>query len=169
MDSAEDTARAVGCPIRRPWDHRSLASPPGFSQRATSFIASQCQGIHQMPFSSLHTAPNNKNPGSRSQISEVRYRKLGGAYRRTRQPFLQKTLPADKRNPAHQPQPPKGHGLMSAPQASAASVTYNSSLHPLNQQTRETLQSAVANDVFSPSSDRRPIPPSPSDYLEWWR
>ena len=22
---------------------------PGFSQRATSFIASQCQGIHQMP------------------------------------------------------------------------------------------------------------------------
>ena len=28
-----------------------LASPPGFSQPATSFIASQCQGIHQMPFS----------------------------------------------------------------------------------------------------------------------
>jgi hypothetical protein len=26
-----------------------LASRPGFSQRATSFIASQCQGIHQMP------------------------------------------------------------------------------------------------------------------------
>jgi hypothetical protein len=43
----------VGCPIRRSRDHRSLASPPGFSQRATSFIASQCQGIHQMPFSGL--------------------------------------------------------------------------------------------------------------------
>ena len=26
-----------------------LASPPGLSQRATPFIASQCQGIHQMP------------------------------------------------------------------------------------------------------------------------
>ena len=39
----------VGCPIRRSRDQRSLASPPGFSQRATSFIASQCQGIHQMP------------------------------------------------------------------------------------------------------------------------
>jgi hypothetical protein len=39
-----------GCPIRRSRDQRSLASPPGFSQRATSFIASQCQGIHQMPF-----------------------------------------------------------------------------------------------------------------------
>jgi hypothetical protein len=43
----------VGCPIRRSRDQRSLASPPGFSQRATSFIASQCQGIHQMPFSAL--------------------------------------------------------------------------------------------------------------------
>ena len=40
----------VGCPIRRSRDQRSLASPPGFSQRAASFIASQCQGIHQMPF-----------------------------------------------------------------------------------------------------------------------
>jgi hypothetical protein len=40
----------VGCPIRRSRDQRLLASPPGFSQRATSFIASQCQGIHQMPF-----------------------------------------------------------------------------------------------------------------------
>ena len=39
-----------GCPIRRSRDQRSLASPPGFSQRATSFVASQCQGIHQMPF-----------------------------------------------------------------------------------------------------------------------
>jgi hypothetical protein len=39
----------VGCPIRRSRDQRLLASPPGLSQRATPFIASQCQGIHQMP------------------------------------------------------------------------------------------------------------------------
>ena len=51
MNSDRDTPCGVGCPIRRSRDHRSLASPPGFSQRATSFIASQCQGIHQMPFS----------------------------------------------------------------------------------------------------------------------
>jgi hypothetical protein len=50
MDSADDTPYGVGCPIRRPRDRRALASPPGFSQRAASFIASQCQGIHQMPF-----------------------------------------------------------------------------------------------------------------------
>jgi hypothetical protein len=51
MNSDEDTPCGVGCPIRRSRDRRSLASPPGFSQRATSFLASQCQGIHQMPFS----------------------------------------------------------------------------------------------------------------------
>jgi hypothetical protein len=39
----------VGCPIRRSGDQRALASPPGFSQRATSFLASWRQGIHQMP------------------------------------------------------------------------------------------------------------------------
>jgi hypothetical protein len=50
MNSDRDPRCRVGCPIRTPRDHRSLASPPGFSQRATSFIASQCQGIHQMPF-----------------------------------------------------------------------------------------------------------------------
>jgi hypothetical protein len=38
-----------GCPIRISTDQRVLAPPRGFSQRATSFIASQCQGIHQMP------------------------------------------------------------------------------------------------------------------------
>ena len=49
MDSAEDLPCGRGCPIRRSRDQRSLASPPGFSQRATSFIASWRQGIHQMP------------------------------------------------------------------------------------------------------------------------
>ncbi len=32
-------------------DQRLLAAPHGFSQRATSFIASWCQGIHRTPFS----------------------------------------------------------------------------------------------------------------------
>ncbi len=62
MNSDQDTACAVGCPIRRSRDQRSLASPPGFSQRATSFIASQCQGIHQMPFLRASRAtPNGKD------------------------------------------------------------------------------------------------------------
>jgi hypothetical protein len=32
-------------------DQRLLAAPHGFSQRATSFIASWCQGIHRTPLS----------------------------------------------------------------------------------------------------------------------
>jgi hypothetical protein len=50
MYSCADTAYAVGCPIRISTDQRLLAAPRGFSQRATSFIASWCQGIHRMPF-----------------------------------------------------------------------------------------------------------------------
>jgi hypothetical protein len=62
MDSDRDTARAVGCPIRRSRDQRALASPPGLSQRATSFIASQCQGIHQMPLSCFIRRAPRRNP-----------------------------------------------------------------------------------------------------------
>ncbi len=43
--------KGVGCPIQIPTDQRLLAAPRGFSQRATSFIASWCQGIHRMPLS----------------------------------------------------------------------------------------------------------------------
>ena len=51
MCSDDDTHRWVGCPIRISTDQSLLAAPHGFSQRATSFIASWCQGIHRMPFS----------------------------------------------------------------------------------------------------------------------
>ena len=70
MNSADDTPCGVGCPIRRSRDRRSRASPPGFSQRATSFIASQCQGIHQMPFVHASAAPNGKtHPAIGNRIS----------------------------------------------------------------------------------------------------
>ena len=80
----------VGCPIRRSRDQRSLASPPGFSQRATSFIASQCQGIHQMPFIRASCAtPNGKDHlcskgaalgvGSRKRLSRPAEHRSAGA------------------------------------------------------------------------------------------
>ena len=53
MDSSDDDPKGPGFPIRRSTDQRVLAPPRGLSQRATSFIASQCQGIHQMPLSRL--------------------------------------------------------------------------------------------------------------------
>src|SRR4029077_14154602 len=45
----------VGFPIRKSADQSSFAAPRGFSQRSTSFIASQRQGIHQMPLVHLIT------------------------------------------------------------------------------------------------------------------
>ena len=51
--SPRDTAEAVGFPIRKFPDQSLLAAPRDLSQRATSFIASQCQGIPRMPFSRL--------------------------------------------------------------------------------------------------------------------
>ena len=60
MCSDDDTHRWVGCPIRISTDQRLLAAPHGFSQRATSFIASWCQGIHRMPFSRSHAEPTRQ-------------------------------------------------------------------------------------------------------------
>ena len=42
-----------GFPIRKSTDQSLLAAPRSLSQRATSFIASQCQGIHEMPLRRL--------------------------------------------------------------------------------------------------------------------
>ena len=63
----------VGFPIRTPADQRSLASPRGFSQRATSFIASRRQGIHRTPFSCSKQRPHGHirdaraRPGGRAR------------------------------------------------------------------------------------------------------
>ena len=53
MNSVASTPYGVGCPIRTFPDQSLLATPRNLSQRATSFIASQCQGIHQMLLSYL--------------------------------------------------------------------------------------------------------------------
>ena len=57
MNSDHDLPRGRGFPIRTSADQRSLASPRGFSQRATSFIASWRQGIHRTPLSRSRTNP----------------------------------------------------------------------------------------------------------------
>src|SRR6516165_6733228 len=43
----------VGCPIRKFTDQSLFAAPHDLSQRTTSFIASQRQGIHQIPLRHL--------------------------------------------------------------------------------------------------------------------
>ena len=53
-----------GFPIRISADQSLLAAPHGFSQRVTSFIASQHQGIHQMPLLTLDTTHTEANTGN---------------------------------------------------------------------------------------------------------
>src|SRR3546814_12378807 len=53
MNSAKDDPEEPGFPIRKSTDQRVLAPPRSLSQRATSFIASVRQGIHQMPLKRL--------------------------------------------------------------------------------------------------------------------
>ena len=70
MNSDRDTHRWVGCPIRIATDQRLLAAPRGFSQRATSFIASWCQGIHRMPLS-RSTAPHAQKPATAHAVNQI--------------------------------------------------------------------------------------------------
>ena len=52
----------MGCPIRKSLDQSLLPAPQSLSQVITSFIASDCQGIHQTPFSRLIRSRRRK-PG----------------------------------------------------------------------------------------------------------
>ena len=65
------TLKAPGCPIRISPDQRLLPPPRGFSQSATSFIASRCQGIHQMPLSRLRPLPcTGTNPSMDRELND---------------------------------------------------------------------------------------------------
>src|SRR5271169_1677945 len=62
--------KGVGCPIRISTDQSLLAAPHGFSQRATSFIASWCQGIHRMPLSRSDPVVSGQSSGAGRGSSE---------------------------------------------------------------------------------------------------
>jgi hypothetical protein len=105
----------VGCPIRRSGDQRALASPPGLSQRATSFFASWRQGIHQMPLpqrliaqtrrsqgqdqgSGIRSQGSGKNPAHRPAIPCPRSRPHKAT--RSRMKTLSRKLSADSTQPS---------------------------------------------------------------------
>ena len=63
MYSDNDDSKEPGFPIRISADQSLFATPHGFSQRTTSFIASRCQGIHQTPLRRLiNPASNGQRP-----------------------------------------------------------------------------------------------------------
>jgi hypothetical protein len=63
MYSCEGQSEDWGFPIRKSPDQSLFAAPRRLSQRITSFIASQCQGIHQMPLSRLIILIIDAHPG----------------------------------------------------------------------------------------------------------
>ena len=66
----------MGFPIRKFTDQSLLAAPHDLSQRATSFIASQCQGIHQMPLRRLIHSSRSRagtNPHANTTNSTIRF------------------------------------------------------------------------------------------------
>jgi hypothetical protein len=64
----------VGFPIRKFSDQSLFAAPQDLSQRTTSFIASQRQGIHQIPFRHLIVLMIREREGG-AQKSEARNQK----------------------------------------------------------------------------------------------
>ena len=54
----------LGFPIRKFTDQSLFAAPRDLSQRITSFIASQRQGIHQMPFETLDRSYTKTDAGT---------------------------------------------------------------------------------------------------------
>jgi hypothetical protein len=147
----------VGCPIRRPRDHRSLASPPGFSQRAASFIASQCQGIHQMPLSCARSADTGAGSPTAAAAVIPGYPPRTGANPARRV----KT----RRRGDHEDTFPgrPGHGLRRA--RNHPSVTFTNPLYPSNNTSRNPGAGSTPPARSRPNPVLRQMPSSPAPAL----
>lgn len=112
-------------PFGHPRIHARLAAPRGISQPPTSFIGSQCQGIHHAP---LNTYNDNYKPiiGKIAHPHTTRHqpRKAGAACcARCSQPLSTNQTPHPTTKVGRQPSPPnrspgapqpetRGHGLV---------------------------------------------------------
>jgi hypothetical protein len=79
----------VGFPIRKSLDQSSFAAPQGLSQRTTSFIASQRQGIHRMLLRHLITLMIDARPRQR----RTRYKRKTSPADFSRQTFCLPNTP----------------------------------------------------------------------------
>jgi hypothetical protein len=112
----------VGFPIRKSPDQSLFAAPRSLSQRTTSFIASQRQGIHQMPLSHLIALiiDAQQGPGPFAPPSLIVTDPIISAVRpQTRQgpngPFQDLSITRDMPNRHRCGQTPAGHPLPFSP------------------------------------------------------
>jgi hypothetical protein len=63
-------------PFGHPRIHARLTTPRGISQPPTSFIGSQCQGIHHAPLNTYNTKPKNESPTHTPKRAHAGIRKI---------------------------------------------------------------------------------------------
>src|ERR1700677_1730520 len=101
--SSEQQRSKVGFPIRKFSDQSLFAAPQDLSQRTTSFIASQRQGIHQIPLRHLivlitkERAPRSISRSPRMRPS-VKPKERSAAPPRSKRPVLLQTHPGALRS-----------------------------------------------------------------------
>ena len=134
MYSCAGLAEARGCPIRIFTDQSLFAAPRDFSQRTTSFIASQCQGIHQMLLSRLML----------SLSISIRGPDLGrsGDGHRSKKDLYVLDLPAAERSSSCVPRQPAARAdVTPLVLLSLRAMQANPFIHDVNQQDARFVQS----------------------------
>jgi hypothetical protein len=63
-------------PFGHPRIHARLTAPRGITQPPTSFIGSQCQGIHHAPLNTYNTKPKNESPTHTPERMHAGIRKI---------------------------------------------------------------------------------------------
>ncbi len=168
----------VGFPIRKSADQSLLAAPHGLSQRVTSFIASQCQGIHQMPLRRLirqHHAQGRLRPGAHASdplsSPSGKTGRTGLSIRISLRckpakdcAYLRLEMASSRPDSAAQPndRPIKGHHLVTKP--------YSHVQHPPAKQAgMRPRTSAHSRKNRSLRIQKRKTAASQSPTLRWWR
>ena len=139
MYSGQDDPKGPGFPIRKSADQSLLTAPRGLSQRATSFIASRCQGIHQMPLRRLTRPPVSLGP-QRPEVDGVRRAKPRSNLKRPGQPIAALARQPASRGEADRQGRPLACPLLQYP------------IHDAKQRRPATPPNGVPDELFAAAS-----------------
>ena len=157
IDSPSDDPEGPGFPIRKSTDQRLLAAPRSLSQRATSFVASWHQGIHQMPLRRLLEHPVTRSAKNHRARQRIQMRSC-------------LNLPRPKA-----PRPKPERPMTAAAVSVQSSFTMSISTRDKCPETRLAIGSqkpgirGQGSETRHPPIPRCPIPRSPSSGAgRWW-
>ena len=155
----------MGFPIRKCPDQSLFAAPRTLSQRTTSFIASQRQGIHRIPLRHLIVLIDNATPlGSGPTESHRRMTSLAKTRMVTNDQNLLANVPEPLRGQAEaQHKPQAGHGLheplgMGQPRSEHASLsTMTNSTRTDPSQGRTRPQTSMSSTLNQDEPTNQPV------------